>query len=502
MALALEYRDFGFAYPAAGSNAACSAEDAPLTLQGVDWDVEEGKFAVLIGATGSGKTTLMRNAVPALRPVGKRSGCVLLGGVDTEDMSLAQAATAVGYVAQNPDAQIVCDTVWHQLAFGLENTGVLQADMRRIIAEVSHFLGITGWFRKKTSELSGGQRQLLNLASVLVMKPRLLLLDEPVSMLDPVAQKNFMHILQRLNRELGLTVVVATHSPLGFVPYASGFFELRGGSVFPVSEAQVQSGTIGLSALSSVDARVVDKPVAPVKQQPAVVLSDVYTRYAKTGDFVLRGMDLCVTRGSIHAVIGGNGSGKSTLLRVIAGLMKPERGKLRNALSARQALLPQDPKALFVRDTVLEELQEWQRACGYDDAAVDAALQRCGLEGCLALHPYDLSGGQQQLLALAKLTLTDPDLLLLDEPTKGLDPAARLQVAFELRRLRAEGRTMVLATHDLPFASAVADDVSLLFDGQAACTQPAREFFEQSVFYRPDRDAFTAAWERERGEAR
>ncbi len=338
------------------------------------------------------------------------------------------------------------------------------------------------------------------------MKPRVLLLDEPVSMLDPVAQKDFMHTLQRLNRELGITVVVATHSPLGFVPYATSFIELKDNCVKPVTNSDVIAGRVGLGTLgegsaASTEAQSGDEAAttgcSSDTPAPAIALSDIYVRYSKGEDFVLRGMDLRVARGSIHAVIGGNGCGKSTLLRAIAGLMKPERGKLSNALSTRQALLPQDPKALFVRDSVLEELQEWQRACGYSTADIASALHRCGLEERSALHPYDLSGGQQQLLALAKLTLTDPDLLLLDEPTKGLDPAARMHVARELIRLREQGRTIVLVTHDLAFASAVASEVSLLFDGQMACTQPAASFFEGSVFYRPDRDAFLIAWERE-----
>ena len=501
----------GYATPAATTGKPAGGGASPTAapvLSGVNWAVRQGEFAVLVGATGSGKTTLMRCAVPALRPAGAHSGSVLLSGTPIDQLPAAQAAAAVGYVAQNPDAQIVCDTVWHQLAFGLENLGVPQQEMRRIVAELSHFLGIAGWFRKKTSELSGGQRQLLNLASVLVMKPRVLLLDEPVSMLDPVAQKDFMHTLQRLNTELGLTVVVSTHSPLGFVPYATRFFELKDGAVLPATRDDVIAGRVGLGSLGGLgqeraakDRDLAHAPGGARNASPtpaaAITVSDVYLRYSKGADFVLRGMDLDVRCGSIHAVIGGNGCGKSTLLRAVAGLMKPERGKLKNALSTRQALLPQDPKALFVRDSVLEELQEWQRACGYSDAAVSAALQRCGLDGRADLHPYDLSGGQQQLLALAKLTLTDPDLLLLDEPTKGLDPAARMHVARELQRLRDEGRTVVLVTHDLAFASAVADEVSLLFDGQMACTQQAREFFEGSIFYRPDHDAFLIAWERE-----
>ncbi len=512
MALALEYRSFGFAYHDAeesagvavanGAAGTAATEGAASTLSGVNWGVEQGEFVVLVGATGSGKTTLMRCAVPALRPAGAASGELLLAGTPVAELEPAQVVSVVGYVAQNPDAQIVCDTVWHQLAFGLENMGVPQQEMRRTVAEVSHFLGIASWFRKKTSELSGGQRQLLNLASVLVMRPQLLLLDEPVSMLDPVAQKDFMHTLQRLNVELGLTVVVSTHSPLGFAPYATRFSELKDGAVLPVTREDVLAGRVGLGSLGRCDEPEGDDEAAcGVDGGAAIELRDVYVRYAKGADFVLHGMDLRVRRGSIHAVIGGNGCGKSTLLRALAGLMKPERGKLKNALSARQALLPQDPKALFVRDSVLEELQEWQCACGYDDVAIERALLRCGLEGRVALHPYDLSGGQQQLLALAKLTLTDPDLLLLDEPTKGLDPAARLHVAHELLHLRAQGRTVVLVTHDLDFAAAVADEVSLLFDGQMACTQPVAEFFAASVFYCPQRDAFLLAWEREQSAA-
>lgn len=472
---ALEYRGFSFSYPG-----------RPV-LRELSWSVPDGAFAVLVGATGSGKTTLLRCARRGLAPAGTLQGEVLVCGRPVSQLGKRESAQLAGYVAQNPDNQIVCDTVWHQLAFGLENLGAEPAQMRRSIAELCHFLGIGGWFHRQTSELSGGQRQLLNLASALVMGPRLLLLDEPTSMLDPVAQKDFLHILLRLNRELGITVVVATHSPQAFAPYASSFFALEGRGVRPLEGAELLEPRLQ----GAVPQRT---PLAAGTGTPAVELRDVFARYKRGEDYVLRGCDLRLRAGSVHAVVGGNGCGKSTLLRCTCGLMKPERGSLRNHLKSRQALLPQDPKALFVCDSVEEELREWQAACKYSDAAIAELLERYGLASARGQHPYDLSGGQQQLLALAKLELTDPDLLLLDEPTKGLDPGSRLEVARRILALRAQGRSVLMATHDLSFAACVADEVTLLFDGQAACTQPAAEFFAQTLFYQPERDALLNAF--------
>ena len=209
---------------------------------------------------------------------------------------------------------------------------------------------------------------------------------------------------------------------------------------------------------------------------------------------MLRGLDLDVRAGDVHAVVGGNGCGKSTLLRLAAGVLKPERGRVANRLAARQALLPQNPKALFVCDTVADELREWQRGCGYGDDVVDAALERFSLAAHAARHPYDLSGGQQQLLAFAKILLTDPDLLLLDEPTKGLDTPTKCALAGAVRACARRGATVVLVTHDLAFAARVADRATMLFDGEVACTEPAGEFFAGNLFYRPVPDAFFRTW--------
>lgn len=224
----------------------------------------------------------------------------------------------------------------------------------------------------------------------------------------------------------------------------------------------------------------------------------MHFRYARDGGWVLRGADLAVESGTVHAVVGGNGCGKSTLLRVLAGALKHERGRVRNACASAQALLPQDPKALFVCDSVAEELAEWQARCGYDDAAVEGAVRRFGLGSLRDRHPYDLSGGQQQNLALAKVLLTNPRLLLLDEPTKGLDAPSKLAAADALAACAREGATVVLVTHDLSFVSRAADRVSMLFDGETACTEPASAFFERNLFYRPAPDGFSKLWDARR----
>lgn len=480
---AIEARGFAFRYP-----------ESTASIGPLDWTVEEGAFQLLVGATGSGKTTLLSSCKPAIAPAGERAGALRAFGRPVDELDAREAAATVGYVAQSPENQIVCDSVWHELAFGLENLGVEQDEMRRRVAEVAHFFGIEPWFRRSVAELSGGQKQMTTLAGTLAMQPRLLLLDEPTAQLDPVAEKNFLHALFRVNRELGITVVVATHAPEAMAEYATDMVELREGTLIRCFEPRA-----GVSAFR----RSESVPVAPASAQDdeaayAVSLHDIHLRYARDADWVLRGCDLRVTAGSIHAVVGGNGCGKSTLLRAIAGVVKPERGRVENCLAARQALLPQDPKTLFVCDTVAEELREWQANCGYDNAAIDGVLARFGLDARVSNHPYDLSGGQQQLLAFAKLLLADPDLLLLDEPTKGLDAPSKLLVARTLRDLAQAGATVVLATHDLTFAALVADAATMLFDGEAVCTEPAAAFFAGNLFYRPTEDAFSRLWREER----
>ena len=494
VAPAVVVRDFGFQYPRQGS------ADAREAVRGVSFQVEQGAFCVMTGSTGSGKTTLLRCMKPELAPVGTRSGSLsVLGyelfgasgdgahgmgtgaaeravGDDLPVMSPLESAQSIGFVMQDPSAQIVCDTVWHELAFGLENIGMPQEQMRRRVAEVAHFFGIEPWIRSSTESLSGGQKQLVNLAAVLALRPRLLLLDEPTAQLDPNAVKQFVFLLSRVNRELGITVVMATHSPEDVEAHATQFVRLDN-AVAAASREQ---------AARVLASRRADRAAGLAGGETAISVRGLHYRFERKLSWVLRGIDLDIVQGSIHAIVGGNGCGKTTLLRCIAGVLKPQRGSMKNRLAGSQALLPQDPKALLVCDSVMEELMEWSGRCGYDHAQAMEAAHWFGLDELFDSHPYDLSGGQQQKLALAKLLLAKPRLLLLDEPTKGLDPYSSAGLSRIIRDLADQGTTIVLVTHDLDFAFVVADQISMLFDGEVACSEPAEEFLANNLVYCPN----------------
>ena len=462
--IALAYDDVTFRYPGSRGD----------VLSGVSMAVPAGAFALLVGGTGSGKSTLLSLAKPQIAPAGDRAGQVRVFGRPVDDLDGA-AACEVGYVFQDPDNQIVCDSVWHEMAFGLENLGTPQGEMRRRVAEASYFFGMGPWFHSDTDALSGGRKQLLALASTLVMQPRVLLLDEPTAQLDPIAARNFLHALFRVNRELGCTVVVATHEPELMADYATCAFELVDGAVRPVEDL----------GRFKCEAALAERGALCDANAPAAVSArGAWFRYGRDDDWVLRGLDLEVRQGEVHALVGGNGCGKSTLLALIAGTRRAQRGEVRSAISAK-AMLPQDPKALFAEERVDEELMEWAHIGGYDADEVQAMMGELGLADRAGLHPYDMSGGQRQMLALGKLLLVHPRLLLLDEPTKGLDRAAREHVAGMIEAARRDGVTVIVSTHDLAFVRRVADRVSLMFDGELACTEPVGEFFRNNLFYRP-----------------
>ena len=463
---AIEARGLSFVYP--GADAA--------VLEGLDWSVPQGAFALLVGGTGSGKSTLLSLLKPEIAPTGERAGELRVLGESVADMDVRTSAERVGYVFQDPENQIVCETVWHEMAFGLENLGVSRDEMRRRVAETSYFFGLEDWLHRDTDTLSGGRKQLLSLAAVLALRPRVLLLDEPTSQLDPVAEKNFLHALFRVNRELGCTVVVATHQPRPMLEYVTCAYRIEGGRVREVADLASLGGREGLLTLDS------SRP-AQGEAPGAAAIREGWFRYDRASGWVLRGLDVAFSAGAVHAIVGGNGCGKSTMLSMLAKTAKLQRGRMmRGAASA--ALLPQNPKALLVAETVRDELMEWASTCGYDEAAAQEQAARLGLASLEARHPYDLSGGQRQLLALAKLLLIGPELLLLDEPTKGLDLASRRIIARALRDHAKAGGAVVMATHDLDFAEQVSDDVAMMFDGEIACMEPPADFFVDNVFYR------------------
>ena len=500
------------------------------TLDGVSLDIEKGEFLLLCGRSGSGKTTLLRQLKPTLAPYGKRQGEVFFDGKPIGEMTSREQAEKIGFVMQDPQEQIVTDKVWHELAFGLENLGCDPAVMRLRVAEMASFFGIQDWFHREVAELSGGQKQLLNLASVMAMQPEVLILDEPTSQLDPISAGDFLNTLKKINRELGTTLVITEHRMEDIFPAADRVAVMEDGrltflgsprevglalreSASPLFSAlpapvrvyyavnpagrcplTVREGRAWLSEEfpegASVDA--LPEPACPdTDGEAALVIKECWLRYTRTGPDVLRGLNLRVPRGSLFAILGGNGTGKSTALKAVCGSVKAYRGSI-EILGKRQrdyrprelfrgclSMLPQDPRSLFVKETVLEDLQEM----GAEQAAVEETAALCRITELLSANPADLSGGELQRAALAKVLLRKPKLLLLDEPTKGMDSIFKAEFAAILDRLCREGVTVVMVSHDVEFCAEYAQLVGLFFDGQLITTGTPQTLFGSNSFY-------------------
>ncbi len=491
-------------------------------LADVSFAIEPGEMVCCCGATGSGKSTLLRLLKREVAPLGTRAGRILFHGQAQEALSDADAACRIGYVMQRPEQQLVTDRVWHELAFGLESMNVPQPEIARRVAEMAAYFGIEDWFDRPVSALSGGQKQLLNLAAVMVMQPELLILDEPTAQLDPIAAAEFIGTIRKLNREMGLTVLITEHRLEEVIPLCDRLAVLEAGRLLaydaprPVIAAlakrpellcampsaarlyhalcctegecplDVREGRRFLTARYGNAVRALPEEPEPPESAPALSFRDVYFRYERHAPDVLAGTSFTVRTGEVYAILGGNGSGKTTTLSVAAGLNRPYSGKVevfgqklqsckgqslyRNCLT----LLPQDVQTVFLHDTVREELA---------DAAAGLPLLPCDLSHLADRHPYDLSGGEQQLLALARVLATGPRLLLLDEPTKGIDANSRMQLAAILRRLKDTGMTIVLVTHDVEFAALCADRCALFFRGGIVSEGTPRAFFSRNSFY-------------------
>ena len=500
------------------------------SLENVSLKVEQGEFLVLCGKSGSGKSTILRHLKTVLTPNGKRTGEILFRGVPLSKVSDREQAAKIGFVMQNPDDQIVTDKVWHELAFGLESLGCDQKTMRARVAEMACYFGIQDWFHRDVCNLSGGQKQLLNLASIMAMQPEVLILDEPTSQLDPIAASDFLNTVRKINRELGTTVIITEHRLEDIFPYADRAVVMDGGKVIaddaprnvgkllyeqhhPMFTAmptpvRVFYGAAGVgecpltvregrSWLSKAFPQTPQYPAIPAPElseetaPSALSLKELWFRYEKDSPDILRGVSAEVPKGSLYAILGGNGAGKSTTLKAICGICKPYRGKVtlfgkpidkyknRELFSHCLAMLPQDPKSLFVKKTVREDLEEMTK----DKALIEETAATCQITSLLDSHPYDLSGGEQQRAALAKVLLTQPKLLLLDEPTKGIDSFFKETFAEILANLKKQGITIVMVSHDVEFCARYADLVSMFFDGQILTTDTPRRFFGSNSFY-------------------
>lgn len=503
-------------------------------LQNVTLTVKAGEFVVLCGPSGCGKTTLLRQLKPTLAPHGRLSGEILFEGTPLRELSQRDAASRIGFVLQSPENQIVTDKVWHELAFGLESLGFDTPAIRLRVAEMASFFGIQTWFYKNVTELSGGQKQLLALASVMALQPSLLILDEPTSQLDPIAAADFLATVGKINRELGVTVILTEHRLEEAFPLASRAVVMDRGKILcegapaDVGKALREQGhgmfqampvpmriwagienslpcpvTVrdGREWLSQMEVKgaLPEEPAAPMREHPAVELDEVWFKYEKDAPDVVKGLSFRAYPGELTAILGGNGTGKTTTLSLIAGLNIPYRGKVKidgmelakipsgKLFDRLLGVLPQNPQSLFVAKTVREDLLEILSESKLGKQEKQEKLRNivslCRLENLLDSHPYDLSGGEQQRAALAKVLLLQPRILLLDEPTKGLDAEYKGIFAAILRKLTAAGVAVVIVSHDIEFCAEYADRCALFFDGNIVTENRPRAFFSGNSFY-------------------
>lgn len=519
-----ELEHYTFTYP----------NQARPALNDLTLSIRQGEFVLLCGVSGCGKTTLLRQLKPALSPYGNHNGQLRFGGKPLSEWDLYSQTSQIGYVMQSPDAQLVTDKVWHELAFGLESLGLSTSSIRLRTAEMASFFGIEDWFDRDVSSLSGGQKQLLNLASVMAMQPQVLLLDEPTSQLDPIASADFLASVKKINTELGVAVILVEQRLQDVFPLADRVMVLDGGKLLfdappaaaaarlaegnhPMAEAlpapakisrevtggdflplTVREGRQWIGSLFSEGApkiNSIDEPAPPKRQELAVSLKDCWFAYEKNGRDIIKDLTIQIPKGGLYCILGGNGTGKSTALNLIAEILHPYRGK--RHVNGRTAMLPQNPQSLFVMETVqddLLEVLEQSLSSGEKQEQIVEMAKLVDIMSLLDRHPFDLSGGEQQRAALGKVLLTHPDILLLDEPTKGLDAFFKLTFAGIVKKLIASGVTVIMVSHDIEFCAEYADSCALFFNGNVVTSGSAHSFFAGNNFYTTAANRMTRGW--------
>ncbi len=505
--------NFSFFYP----------EQENPTLDKLDFQVNPGEFLVLCGPSGCGKSTLLRQLKTVLAPHGHRLGEIYFQGNPLKDLDFPTQSQQIGFVQQSPENQVVTDKVWHELAFGLESLGYDTPTIRRRVAEMASFFGIQTWFYKNVTELSGGQKQLLNLASVMAMQPSVLILDEPTSQLDPIAAADFLATIGKINRELGTTIILTEHRLEDAFPLANRVAFMDNGKLLTVGTPQevgqnlkklghgmflamptpmrvwasventqdcpitVSEGRQWLTEFSQANTLKTAPPDRRYTYEKTAVITaeNLWFRYEKEGADIVKGLDLQVEKGEFLAILGGNGTGKTTSLKLLADLQTPYRGEVN--ITGTLGVLPQNPQALFVKKTVREDLFEILQGKKIDrdfqEKKVAYVMELCRLEHLLDRHPYDLSGGEQQRVALAKVLLLEPEILLMDEPTKGLDGEFKTVFAQIIQTLLLQKTTVVMVSHDIEFCAKYAHRCALFFDGNIVTQATPKEFFSGNSFY-------------------
>lgn len=511
-------------------------------LDKINFTVEEGDFVLICGESGCGKSTLLRHLKPELSPYGKKSGDIYYYNKNINEYLQIETASQIGYVLQNPDAQLVTDKVWHELAFGLENLGLDTQTIRIRVAEMASFFGIQKWFRKDVSELSGGQKQLLNLASIMVMQPKILILDEPTSQLDPIASKDFIDTLVRINKELSTTIIITEHNLEEIFSIADKVIVIEDGKIIannnPRNIVEVLSNKshnmfkalptpnkIYYSLKEDINNNLTcpltvkegkkwitdnfeDIKINKIEKEESfentnndivIEVKDLYFKYQRNAEPILRNISFKVYKGEIYTILGGNGTGKTTTLGIISKQLKLQRGKViinnkdlkkynnKSLYKENLAMLPQNPQSLFVHETLRSDLEEVLILRNIDKEKIkediDKVSKLLNIVDLLENHPYDLSGGELQRAGLAKIMLLNPSIILLDEPTKGLDAHHKEDIANVLIKLKERGLTLVIVSHDIEFSARYSDRCAMFFDGTVVSESSPRKFFNGNSFY-------------------
>lgn len=519
----LQVKNLSFKYPNTEKNA----------LENINFSVDKGSFVLLCGKSGCGKTTLLKMIKKEISPFGEKLGEIFYNNKNLDDIDEITSVSKIGLVGQNPDEQIVTDKVWHELAFGLENLGVKTEKIRLRVGEMASYFGIESWYHKNTCELSGGQKQLLNLASIMVTQPEILLFDEPTAQLDPIAASDFILTLQKLNRDFGTTILIAEHRLEDVFPVAEKVAVMDNGKILVYDNPRQvceKTKNMPIALAFPTASRIwngldIDTPCPMTVREGRDFLSENFShiagseiefeniaenkvvleaknlwfRYEKSMPDVLKGLSLKLRSGEIYSILGGNGAGKTTALNVIAGFEKAYKGSVKiygkkiseykkgSLYHGTLSLLSQNPKNVFIKNTVKEDFVEILKSMGFPKEDYDKLIfeqaEVFEITQLLDKHPYDLSGGEQQRCAIAKLMLSSPKILLLDEPTKGMDAYAKNKLGDLLVKLKNMGKTILIVTHDVEFSAQISDMCGLIFDGEIISQGNPHEFFSQNNFY-------------------
>ena len=495
-------KNLTFTYPASTSNA----------LEDIQLNIEKGEFITICGMSGSGKTTLLRQLKPDIAPHGNIQGEILFEGVPVNELSHRERSSKIGYIMQNPEAQAVTDKVWHEIAFGLESLGLSNSEITSRVAETAAFFGMQSILYKNVSELSGGQKQLLNLASVMAMQPSVLILDEPSSRLDPIAAASFAAELSRINKELGTTIIITEHNLENVFSISDRIIILDNGRIISDTSPKmtgeflrnnkntlVYSLPVPIQIYSQTDSNI-DCPITiregrdwlekqntntnsvPQKNTelskiPIINMKEVFFRYKKDDTDIIKGLSQTIYKGEIFAITGSNGAGKSTLLSLLGKVRTPYRGKI--DYEGRTSLLTQDPRLLFTKNTIYDSIKDVAK----NDSDITYIAELCDIVHILQKHPYDISGGEQQRAGLAMVLASTPDILLLDEPTKGIDAFSKKKLGTLLQSIAKSGITIIMVSHDTEFCAEYATRCSMLFDGKLVGTNFPQKFFSRNNFF-------------------